>query len=285
MTKSGNKISIKKVHRKLPLFIVIVLYNKRIEKVASWKNFLAFAAMYSEVMLLIYDNSKAAIVRENLNVIKEYRGSGRLQYFHNKGKNRGLSYNYNRAIDYAEKNSSCDYWLFLSDHDTSFSLEYLINVYKTMQRTESVMIAGIIDRISPLRRYRIVPRKGDFVRDPGFYRNLYCINSGLCIHSDLLGEAGGRFCPDLFLDMIDFWLMDALIAKEKNKVIVVDGEIRHRLSAYERQDKNALMKRFIQFKKDFKKYCRITGKSWLFREAILIKRYINIQRLLILKKQ
>jgi GT2 family glycosyltransferase len=86
----------------------------------------------------------------------------------------------------------------------------------------------------------------------------------------------GGFEERLFLDMVDYQLMDELKKNGKNRILVVPGTISQKLSGLDFSDKEASMRRFRIYYKDFKEYCRLTKKPLFYRIIIPLKRRINI---------
>ena len=140
---------------------------------------------------------------------------------------------------------------------------------------------------------------------PGIYRDLYPINSGWFLEGSAIREAGG-FDERLFLDQVDFLMMDRLRARGIRKIGVLPGEIRqafsgeihrsfsggiHRLFSgktrkpysgetgepYSGETRQALEERWVIFRKDFKVYCNLTNKPWWYRVYLLGRRRLMLE--------
>ena len=104
---------------------------------------------------------------------------------------------------------------------------------------------------------------------PGIYRDLYPINSGLFLEGRIIREAGG-FDERLFLDQVDFLMMDRIRAMGIRRVGVLPGQIRQSFSGeLKLHDAADSLKsseaRWEIFRKDFETYCALTGKPWHYR--------------------
>ena len=253
------------------LYIICVLYNNTVDNIESLSNFKEIKAKHPNVKIVVVDNSESAYVKQQSQECAEG-----LIYIDNDG-NKGLSKAYNKAFSNIE---DAAFWIMLSDDDTLFSMEYLENAYNNAMNFSSKVISGIVKTseagvLSPLRCNSIRPKAKDFISTAGKYSDIYCINSGLFIHSSVINEIGG-FDESLFLDMIDYWLMDKLTEKDENRIEIVEGDILQQFSGTEKSSKEALKRRFNIYKKDFLRYCDLTGKSFIYKYGIIAKRYASI---------
>lgn len=251
-------------------YIACVLYNKPISRIASLDTFLKFKDKYPNVDIIIADNSdKPSIKLESEDQQTE------IIYINNNG-NLGLSRAYNRIL---EKAGSDDFWIMISDDDTCFSMEYLQNAYEAAERGNSPVISGIVRAggkiMSPLRKNAVRLGKTDYISLPGIYSNIYCINSGLVVKSNVF-RIIGTYDETLFLDMIDYWFMDKLIEHRINNIEIVEGDIEQSFSATNYSNMHAVRRRFAIYSKDFSTYCKLTEKKRTYKWGILAKRYINI---------
>lgn len=253
------------------LYIICVLYNNTADNIESLSNFKELKSKHPNVNIVVVDNSESADVKQ-----RSRDCSAGLIYIDNNG-NKGLSKAYNRALANITDES---FWIMISDDDTLFSMEYLENAYNKAMAFSSKVISGIVKTneagvLSPLRRNTIRPKAEDFISTAGTYSNIFCINSGLFIHSSVIKEIGG-YDERLFLDMIDYWMMDKLIEKDENRIEIVEGAILQQFSGTEKSSKEALKRRFSIYKKDFSTYCDITNKNPAYKYSILFKRVISI---------
>ena len=284
-------------------YLISVLYQKKLRELRSLPQFIRLCGEYPETEILIFDNSEdAALLTENR---EEAKRCG-ISYL-SEGRNLGLSAAYNRCLlelDQREKdrassggapsekgeNAEGNYWIFLSDDDSLFSMEYLRNVRESclegreaekasggerFPELRAGMVRSLRGPLSPKKSYRLFERAGDFVRAPGHYRGLYCINSGLCICRSLLRELGD-FEERIFLDMLDYWLMDRLREKGLDRFWILPGEIRQDFSGASFPGRERAERRYRIYRRDFQLYCRITGRSRLFSFLMLFKRRLRL---------
>ena len=253
-------------------YILCVLYNDSIDNIASVRNFQALKNNHTNVEIIVVDNSELECVKTKSKAYSE-----RLIYIDNNG-NKGLSNAYNKAISLIH---DTDYWLMLADDDTEFSLEFLEAAYSAAMKHEHSLICGLVKTdtgsLSPTRRNTVFRKQDTYISDTGVYSDIFCINSGMIIHSEVL-DAVGPFEERIFLDMLDYWFMDQLIEKRLNTVEVVEGDIYQHFSGNERADKEALLRRFTIYKKDFSTYCRLTDKSIPYKYGVLLKRTLSIYK-------
>lgn len=253
------------------IYFIVVVYNKLISDIASLNVFLEFSAVHDNVGIIIMDNSD--FTKSEANRFEcESKYSNKLIYINNYG-NIGLSRAYNKAIDYIDQQTQ-KYTIMLADDDTVFSLAYLNNALTELHKG-ALIISGIFDQLSPLKHNRILHHRNDIITEPGCYEDIFCINSGLWIDSSIIKRIG-RFDESLFLDLVDYWLMDKLISVECNKISVVSGKISQHFSGQETVDKAKANSRFQIYKRDFIQYCRLTNKPWLYRFLIILKRRVRL---------
>ena len=301
------------------VWILAVVYNRRIAEIASLDAFTRFCERHSGSGLIIADNStQEEIVRKNRDTAGALAGQDarmRIRYV-NCGGNVGLSRAYNLALrdlraqrENASNTSGCmrekpyiqndgpalpadpeNIWIMLADDDTFFSEQYLENVYRAAvrmcERPEICVMCGVVETdggwISPRnRRTEAFPFSFLLKRPrPGIWRDLRPINSGMCLRLGAI-EAIGGFDERLFLDQVDFLTMDRLGKKGMRLTAVLDGEIRQSFSA-QANDPEKTRIRWEIFRKDFEMYCTLAGRSRLYRRGILLRRRaaIFLQRLL-----
>lgn len=149
---------------------------------------------------------------------------------------------------------------------------------------------------------------------PGIYRDLYPINSGIFLEGDAIRKVGG-FDERLFLDQVDFLMMDKLRARGIRRIGVLPGKILQSFSgeigqAFSSESGQSFsgktevgsdlagkvngeagessvksqssQERWEIFRKDFETYCEITEKPWYYRSYILGRRrlMLGVQKLL-----
>ncbi len=263
------------------LFIVCVIYNKYIAEITSFNQFINFSVENKGVKLLIVDNSiEDTIVRANKEISNDY-----IYIF--SGGNVGLSRAYNNALKFIDThyNQSENMWVMIADDDTFFSKEYLANLLETILDINatgkrcsliSTNIKSNIGCMSPftIKGLNIKAFEGQI---GNYYSGVYAINSGLCIKRDLL-KLIGDYDEKLFLDYVDIYFFDRVRKVESDSLLIIDGDVYQNFSAVQRREYKNLKGRYLIFKKDFTKYCKVTNKSKMFWLYILFKRRLNILR-------
>lgn len=257
-----------------------MLYNKPVDKISSFENFLKMSDNNKNVRLMILDNSSSEKQQANESFCRNYYE--KIIYLSNNG-NVGLSRAYNKALQTIQDE---DYWVMLSDDDTFFSSEYLNNLLFHISEKTSQIITGIVKAdgkvLSPIKKLGIRIEYKNFIFEKGLYKNIYCINSGLAFNCNLIKKVG-YYNEKLFLDMVDHYFMELLIENNCNYVQVIDGNIEQNFSGTLSTSKENTLKRFNIYKKDFITFCNLTQKSLFFKYTILVKRFINVYLRLLLK--
>ena len=265
------------------LFIAIVIYNKKSEDIASKKAIQKLREQYDldHVRVIIVDNSDRNIKSEN-----EFVSNEGIAYIKN-NKNLGLSKAYNKAVNYAKhisKDLTNDFILFLDD-DTEVPYEYLDKIYKTAEieahsSNHINIITGMVTSgtgpMSPTKGYRFRYKASDYITKPGIYEDITFINSGTAIRLDSILKVNG-FNEELFLDMIDYTMAYELMRHGLCRVNVINYKITQSFSGRTKVDKRVLIRRYHIYKKDFEKYCEITGISKMFCRMALLKRRFMIE--------
>ena len=136
------------------LYIVCVIYNKKITDIRSLNNFFRLKEKHSFIKIMIMDNSSEKYSSHNQKIWeKEYKDE--IIYLNNNG-NVGLSKAYNKALDYIPEKK---YTVMISDDDTLFSDEYLGNIIRALKKGRTDIISGIVstDKIilSPAKRLAV----------------------------------------------------------------------------------------------------------------------------------
>ena len=254
------------------LYIICVLYNKKISEIRSLQQFLSLNS--SEVELIVCDNSNSDICEQNE---REYNQmySEFFTYIPNY-ENLGLGKAYNKCIVSINPN---DAYIMFADDDTYFSSEYLDNVLNSVLNRESLIISGIIETdtgqfFSPLHAFRLFKKEKNIITKLGTYENIVCINAGFTFHSSLY-KTIGQFPESIFLDMLDYWTAYKLSECKVNKVQIVGGTISQNFSG-EVDDISTIERRFKIYGKDYREFCRLTKKNIIVRTVGIYKRKIKI---------
>jgi len=264
----------------MKLYLITVLYNRSVKEIRSLAVLLSFLRYHQEAEVFLVDNSTdEEIMAANaaLTQSAKEKFSGRVHYVQ-VGYNAGLSRAYNLALEKIEDED--DFWVMLADDDTLFSRDYLESAYRVIRNNLKGLkvLCGVVETgknwISPRSMHTSWMAFSFWLRrpKPGIYRNLNPINSGLFLEGKTLRSIGG-FDERLFLDQVDFLLMDRLRAAGVDRVGVTGGKILQSFSGDGGvADAQKARARWEIFKKDFRMYCELTGKSRVYEWYILLRR-------------
>ena len=259
----------------MDFYIICVLYNKEIKDINSLAAFLEFRSIKKNINIMIFDNSiDTNIVNKN----KKYKNSA-INYYYNDG-NLGLSKVYNLGL---KKINSKSYAVMLADDDTNFSIDYLLNAYDEILQRQTHIVTGIILSNGKVMSPKKSIYEPSFVNQPGSYKNIYAINSGL-VFDDFVVSQLGEFDERLFLDMIDFWFAKKVFQLGIEDVCVVIGNIEQDFSGSQKRNINAEKKRFQIYSNDVKSFIEIFPEEKAKMKKVLLKRWININVIHRLKK-
>ncbi len=269
------------------LFIAMVIYNKSISDVMSRDVTKRLIEHHGEgkAKLIIIDNSDSKRYMVPDAEMSKYVAASGIAYIR-MGENAGLSKAYNKALEYAlreSQNPKNDYLLLLDD-DSNLSYDYLRAVYLSAKdprrETDGInVITGLIESggrpMSPVKGYRFIFRDSDYIVNQGVFEDICCINSGTAIRLDSLEKVGG-FDETLFVDMVDYVLMYNLSRHGLNRVLVLGEKFEQSFSGRTKMNRLKARERFKIYKKDFMRYCEIVGKSPAYGRLNLLKRRIAI---------
>lgn len=254
------------------LIVAIVLYNGRISDIRSLKNFFELSTR-TNVTIVVVDNSVKQEIKAENRVQADGEFKDKIKYIDN-GGNLGLSKAYNKVLPMVGEND----YLMLSDDDTLFSSEYLDNVVDCIENKRSEIISGIVTTengyMSPVKEFKVRFNENDFIKQAGVYSNIYAINSGLVLSKHILDDIKA-FPEQLFLDMIDYWLMETLIELNKNTIECVSGKIEQSFSGEAKYSAGMLI-RYEIYKKDVKQFAKLFPKYRAKCRFILFRRKVNI---------
>ncbi len=285
-TSGGKKQPAPRLH------IIMVLYNRRIEDIASLPEFEYLQEKHPDVNLIVADNSTDEVMLEHNREtasVKEH-----LRYIEC-GGNIGLSRAYNRAL--ATIPGTEPFWVMLADDDTQFSEEYLENGYRQIMREAALaeqmsrgracrrealhVLCGVVETgsgwISPRTEYSKEMVFSAFLKRPvpGIYQDLYPINSGIFLEGKVIETVAG-FDERLFLDQVDFLMMDRLRSRGIRRIGVLPGKISQSFSGDIGAGQTS-KSRWEIFRKDFLTYCELTDKPWCYRAYILGRRRLMLE--------
>ncbi len=199
------------------ILLVVVLYNQQLWNCNTYKTLIKDNPKY---LLFIYDNSpKAQHDQTEFDDNVKYTSDI---------TNRGLSYAYNRAMEYAEKQGI--QWLLLLDQDTIFPLEILTSYQNTLIKTESKyniivpnikMLGG--NYMSPVITYNHITKPSKIKALGELSLKKYsAINSGMMINVNAMREVGG-YNEKVTIDFSDYQFLYRL-SKKYNYLYVMDVE-------------------------------------------------------------
>lgn len=252
------------------LCIVVVLYRKNVSEIRSWKLFETLVHL-GKIELCIVDNTVDCQLSSENEMFCASLGDG-VRYF-----GTGVNYGLSKAYNLAWKNHDNPWYMF-ADDDTLFSEEYVNNVMDELAQSESI-ICGVITAdgkpFSPIREPRFFSKQIEFITSPGDYRNIYAVNSGLVINRKILELLGG-FDERLFLDMVDYDLMDRLIEADLSRVKVLAGSIEQSFSGNTPISLSNYFPRLRMFARDIFTYSKLRGRTALYPFAVIVKRAINV---------
>lgn len=180
------------------ILVVVVLYGQRLWDCRTGRS---LVEGMGGLPLFVYDNSPAAQHTE-----EEFAGMD-ARYVHD-ASNPGLSYAYNRAMDYALERGLN--WLLLADQDTWFESgivsKYVAAVaaHQDVQMFAPRISTGVGRYISPVRRRLFGPRPLESVSLGRLSLDRFCaINSGTFVNVEAMRQVGG-YNERVPLDFSDF---------------------------------------------------------------------------------
>lgn len=321
-------------HTQTRIHIITVLYNRRIEEIRSLSEFEQLQSRHHEVGLIIVDNSTDEEILEHN---RETASRNEDLRYIECGGNIGLSRAYNRALATIPQTqpfwvmlADDDTWFspeYLKNGCKKINAELnrAILLSKRAGRTfddgsrsgeradagkeihrdsrDSLQVlCGVVETqrgwISPRTEHAKELAVSSFLKKPkpGVYRDLYPVNSGLFLDGNVIRKVGG-FDERLFLDQVDFLMMDRLRKGGIRKIGVLPGKILQSFSGEigskpdgvsaengtdtesagrEKNEIRSSKERWKIFRKDFETYCELTDKPWYYRNYLLGRRRLMI---------
>jgi GT2 family glycosyltransferase len=179
----------------------------------------------NELSIIIYDNSS-----KNQPFHGGQYAPLSIKYKHDE-RNLGISAAYNYALQEADKNGS--EWLWLFDHDTHITTEFIKEVMQ-LQILEEQFVA-VVPRInsdskmiSPVFSDNLRPLQAEKPKEGIQVKPVMAINSGALIKVRFLNEIGG-FNQEFPLDYLDHWLFHEIFSRGF-KVWLLHASLEHELS-------------------------------------------------------
>lgn len=224
------------------IIAVLVLYKTRLEDseaFMSLSNSLKNSNLKMDIA--IYDNSPTPMISESECISDCWR----IHYRHDE-TNAGVSTAYNMGFKIAQKLQKR--WLLLLDQDTFFPQNAFVEYSKAIQENPGVwLLAPIVVSknkiISPCRYFL---NRGYSLRKvkPGVYnfKRKSLINSGMLIHVEAFGRAGG-YNEKIRLDFADHFFIGRYKAKYSN-FAVINLRCFQNFSGKQRMTTNSALVRF-----------------------------------------
>lgn len=216
------------------LLVVIVLYERALEEIASWTTISQLAAGAADAgdegelsvnHVLIYDNSRVPL--------DGWRPLDRMEYRHD-SRNGGTRAAYLLAIQRAKELGIP--WILFLDHDTELPLSFLRSAYRQLHLDEGQCPDAVVPKvrdglrpISPvviLDSGKIIPLEN--IKGSVDGRRIGAISSGTIFNVSTL-EKLGTIPEALWLDYVDHWIFTRLHA-HRARIVILDVKIEHKLS-------------------------------------------------------
>jgi rhamnosyltransferase len=189
--------------------------------------------------------------KKELEIIKEYRNYGYdILIYDNSFNNKGLSYRYNQALDYAQKNNK--QWILLLDQDSYIDKNSFIKYIKCINNFKSNNIAI----------FSINTKHKDTI-DCIYQLNKIHISSGSIINVEIALKIGS-FDDNLFIDEVDHEFALKAIVNGYKTVFFKKIYIKHKLgykenlyqisyNCYRSERYYYMIRNFLYISKKFKK--------------------------------
>jgi len=230
-------------------YILVVLYEKNIFKSETINSILNSLELINNSTIILWDNSREYQDKDLLEFqnILEYNNIN-LIYKHTP-ENLGLSKIYNNLIKGILKK---EMYLCLFDDDSSFNKDYFYILLKaiTQNDDENIFIPQIKYKekiVSPFHIYMYKGFKFKFSIGKNISKNIYAINSGLCINTNFL--LNNSFEYD---ERLQFYGTDIFLFKKyyetRNNIFILDYTMKHDLSLHSTNYlNNSLVKRYCEY--------------------------------------
>lgn len=251
---------------------VIVIYNSFISasESAAYNYLLKEYEKGAVDNIFIYDNSTEPRFLEQNRLTKFIYASC--------NGNKGLSYAYNRAAEYARDNGYD--WLLLLDQDTIIP-ENLLSAYRKSVKENpdiNLFMPKVVTTsgtpLSPALMRHYIPVKGfeipDGIINPSGYS---IINSGLLVNVDAFFLTGG-YNEDVIVDFSDFQFIERF-SSVFDKACVVDATCLQSFSNEDQSDVNKL-NRFKIFCRSLRNYAPLKKSNRFWIHFVVLKRAVSL---------
>lgn len=252
---------------RIHILYVVVLYGQKYEMTSVYNTLLT---KVNKRDIWIWDNS----ANHNINAHLHF---GVSNYYFSE-VNKGLSFPYNRASEYAYQNGY--QWMVLLDQDTQFDASFINVLEKSIRENPNISLFcpqhclsnGIY--LSPARLFlkftRLSKKQVVGIIDISRFG---IINSGLSISVDAYRKVGG-YNEKVFLDYSDFQFLDRL-AKIESKAYCLNSICVQNFSN-DCVDRDKLLKRFTLFCKSLNGINSDTLRDNIGYKLVVVKRCISL---------
>lgn len=257
------------------LFLIIVLYNKKID-IGQYDELMNIKNIGQSISIAYVDNSTNWRIKSYNQSICDKRD---VLYFDAHG-NIGLSKAYNLAINAilnVRKDNEYNTWVMTLDQDTKVDKKYFINIIKSTNRKDTypiktgmVKFSGYIGspmELSPFQKN---------IKNKNIWSNVECINSCLTLRLDLLKKVA-LYDERLFLDQVDRMILFKLRKIGFGKIEIIKGNIEQSFSGDSFTDNNSDIQRFKLYAKDTISYIFITKDRVFLMLWSIFKRWLHIK--------
>lgn len=249
--------------KKYNLYVVVVIYNKKCQDSLTLNCLEKIAGLD----ITICDNSTKYFKNEEYAKEKNYLCI-------NMHGNKGLAVAYNRAL---ERLKDREGYVCIFDDDTFVPVEYFKVLDKSIIKENlDIYLPIVLDAVGMLSPCKIlngcsVKREKDLKNINK--KNITGINSAMAINLKIFKE-GYFYDEEYFLDYIDHDFIREM--KKRNKSIgILNIKIKQNFSGNNFENKDASLKRFAIFKKDFKKFCSDSFFCKLYSFFVIMKRTLK----------
>lgn len=246
---------------------VIVLYNENLEDSLTYRSLLSQRA---DIDLFVWDNSPCSQRIPEIN--------GRSIIYIHAPENRGLSYAYNKASEYAFVNNYP--WMLLLDQDTNFDKDYLSVLEKKIIEYPDVKLFCPVHQLSdgyflsPVKcYYRFSHISNCKVVGQINLKKYAIINSGLLVDLALFKSVGG-YNEKAFLDYSDYQFIERVSKLCRYAVCV--NSICIQSFSNDIHDLNKLKKRFKLFCMSLKGCDKSNLLDHIIYFLIVLKRGVSL---------
>ena len=231
----------------MKISVICVLYDQKLTAGDTWNTLLEPVLHRAQIVLA--DNSDDTQLREENRSAADSCGA---VYIDMQG-NRGLPAAYNRAVG-----AAVGEWIVIADQDTVFPGNYLQVLEEAAGKTEYDVLVPVVKAgqkiLSPCLKKgsRFVPVETEVLTGEAIQKAFF-INAGLAFRRELLEDPEIRYDEQLFLDFVDFDLVNRLRTRARTKVRfgqLPDVVLQQQFSGTEKRTAEQDLQRFRHFVHD-----------------------------------